>query len=183
MKNLTSRAKRFFPVLLAAGVLATATPIFAQPAGGRGGNRGDRTQMQTQMITRSLQRAGITDEGTIETVTTYATNRTAARKPLYDAADALTQALADENTSDAQIATLWDAFNAALDAEKTRTAAAEAELDKQIGFSKNPKMAAALTLLGVTGDAAGYLNGGMGGRGMGGRGGRGGNGGNGGGNN
>ena len=209
MKNLTSRATRLFPILLAAGVLATLTPAFAQPgagpgmndnppnanAGGRGGrgqngqngNRAEmQAQMQTQMITRSLQRAGVTDAATIEAVTTYATNRTAARKPLYDAANALTQALADENSTDAQVTTLLDAFNAALDAEKTRTTAAEAELDKQIGYSKNPKLAAALTLLGMTGDASGYLNGGMGGRGGmggfngGGRGGRGGQGGNGG---
>lgn len=134
-------------------------------SGGRGGNRGDRAAMQTQMITRSLQSAGYTDEGLIETVTTYATNRQAARQTLYDAANALSQALADENTTDAQIKTLWDSFNAALDAEKTRTASAEAALDAQINYSKDPKLAAALTLMGVTGDAAGYLNSGPGGRG------------------
>lgn len=151
---------------------------------GQNGNRGDRAQMQTQMITRSLQSAGITDEGTIEAVTTYVANRQAARKPLYDAANALSTALTDEKTTDAQMSQLWDTFQSALDAEKMRTEAAEAELDKQIGYTKNPKLEASLTLLGVTGDASGYLNADQGGRGgMGGQnggeqngGGRGGNG-------
>ncbi len=142
--------------------------------GGQNGNRGDRSAMQTQMIARSLQSAGFTDEAIIEAVTTYAAKRTAARKPLYDAANALSTALTDENTTDAQMATLWSDFQSALATEKTRTAAAEAELDKQIGYSKEPKLAAALTLLGVTGDATSYLNSGQNGRG--GRGGPGGGG-------
>ena len=186
MKQLTlsERALRLIPALLTAGLLATATPTFAQPAGGpgmndnppnanmgggpgggRGGNRGDMAAMQAQRITQSLKSAGYTDAGLIEAVTTYMTNRQAARKPLYDAANALSQALTDENTTPAQMDTLWSAFNAALDAEKTRTATAESELDKQIGYSKDSKLAAALTLLGVTGDASGYLNSGQGGRG------------------
>ena len=189
MKHLTlsERALRLIPTLLTVGLLATATPTFAQPAGGpgmndnppnanmgggRGGNRGDMAAMQAQRITQSLKSAGYTDAGLIEAVTTYMTNRQAARKPLYDAANALSQALTDENTTPAQMDTLWSAFNAALDAEKTRTATAESELDKQIGYTKDSKLAAALTLLGVTGDASGYLNSGQGGRG--GRGGMGG---------
>ena len=186
MKHLTlsERALRLIPTLLTVGLLATATPTFAQPGGGpgmndnppnanmgggpgggRGGNRGDMAAMQAQRITQSLKSAGYTDAGLIEAVTTYMTNRQAARKPLYDAANALSQALTDENTTPAQMDTLWSAFNAALDAEKTRTATAESELDKQIGYSKDSKLAAALTLLGVTGDASGYLNSGQGGRG------------------
>ena len=199
MKNFTlsERALRLIPALLTVGLLATATPTFAQPAGGpgtndnppdanggpgggRGGNRPDMAAMQAQRITQSLKSAGYTDAGLIEAVTTYMTNRQAARKPLYDAANALSQALSDENTTAAQMDTLWSAFSAALDAEKTRTAGAEADLDKQIGYSKDSKLEAALTLLGVTGDASGYLNSGQGGRGgrgggqggMGGQGGR-----------
>ena len=200
---LSARAPRLLP-LLAIGLLTTALPTFAQPdagapgmndnppnvdmggrGGGRGGNRGpggpdggnrpDMAAMQAQRIEGALKGAGFTDAGTIEAITTYIANRQAARKPLYDAANALSAALSDEKTTEAQMATLWSDFNAALATEKTRTANAEAELDGQTGYSKDPKLAAALTLLGVTGDAMNYLDSGQNGRG-GGRGGRGQNG-------
>ena len=190
LHSLSARASRLLP-LLAVAVLSAAAPTFAQPAGGPGmndnppnaqpggpgggGNRPNFAAMQTQRIQQALKGAGYTDEGLVEAVTTYATNRQAARKPLFEAANALSAALTDTNTTDAQMATLWANFNAALATEKTRTATAEADLDKQIGYSKAPKLAAALTLLGVTGDAMGYLNAGQGGRG--GRGGMGGPGG------
>ncbi len=209
MKQLTlsERALRLVPALLTAGLLASAAPTFAQPGGpgmndnppnadmggnrggGRGGNRPDLATMQAQRIEQALKSAGFTDAGLVETVTTYNANRQTARKPLYDAAGALSQALTDPDTTPTQMDDLWSDFNAALDAEKARTATAEAELDKQIGYSKDSKLAAALTLLGVTGDASSYLNAGQGGRGGrggqnggfgggpgGGRGGRGGNG-------
>lgn len=181
MKNLFHRRDwRLFSTLLTVGLL-TATPSLAQPdgspgmndnppnqnpGGGRGGkNRPDRAALQTQMIARSLQSAGFTDEGLIEAVTAYGRNRQAARKPFFDAANALSQALSDKDTTDARIETLWSDFNAALTTEKARTEKAESELDVQIGYSKDPKLAAALTLSGITGDAMGYLNAGQGGRG------------------
>ena len=183
---LFARTSRLLPALLAAGLL-TALPALAQPGmdgpdgrppamdGGpgrnRGGNRPDRAAMQAQMMARQLQNAGFTDEALQTAVATYVTHRQAARKPLYDAANALSQALTDEATTDEQMTKLWNDFNAALDAEKARTTKAEAELDTQISFSKNPKLAAALTLLGVTGDAMNYLGGGRGGPGGGGPGG------------
>ena len=183
MKHLLARrASRPLSALLVAGLLlcvpALAQPGMGGPGGGPGmggpgmndqgggrGNRGDRSAMQAQMIARSLQSAGYTDQALITAVTTYVTDRQTARKPLFDAANELSQALTDENTTDAQMDKLWSDFQAALAAEKTRTASAEAELDKQIGYSKDSALSAALTLLGVTGDATGYLNAGQGGRG------------------
>ena len=197
--SLARRAPRPLSALLVAGLLL-CVPALAQPGGGpgmggpgmggpgmggpgmndqgggRGGRGGDRSAMQAQMITRSLQSAGFTDQALITAVTTYVTDRQTARKPLFDAANALSAALTDENTTDAQMDALWSDFQAALATEKTRTATAESELDKRIGISKDSALAAALTLLGVTGDANGYLNAGQGGRG-GGRGGQGGPGG------
>ena len=169
------RIVRFFPALLAVGLLTAATPTFAQPGNGgnrggnnRGGNRPDRAAMQAQMLQRQLERAGYTDPAIVEAVTTYMTDREAERQSLRSAANALSEALADENSTDAEITQLTDAFDAALATEKTRTLSAEAALDKQINFSKEPKLKAVLMLSGVIGEGAAYLGpqgGGRGGRG------------------
>ena len=195
--SLARRTSRLFPALLAVGFLTAAAPTFAQPGNGgnggnRGGNRFDRAAMQAQMLQRQLERAGYTDPTMVEAVTTYMTNREAARQPIRDAANALSTALADPNSTDADITKLTDALDTAIDTEKTRTTGAEADLDKQVNFSKTPKLKAVLMLAGVIGDDAAYLGpqgggrggfggpGGMGGgRGRGGNGGPGGGGGNG----
>ncbi len=181
-QSLSRRNLRLFSALLTVGFLTAATPTFAQPGMGggpgggpgmNGGNRPNWAAMQTQMLQRQLERAGVTDAATVEAVTTYMTNREAARQPLRDAANALSQALADPNSTDADITKLMDALDAAIATEKTRTTGAEADLDKQINFSKTPKLKAVLMLAGVTGEGAAYLGPQAGGRG----GGRGGNGG------
>ena len=175
------RTLRLFPALLAVGLLTAATPTFAQPGnGGNGGNnrggnnRPDRAAMQAQMLQRQLERAGYTDATIVEAVKTYMTDREAARQLLRSAANALSDALADENSTDAEITRLTDDLDAALATEKTRTLGAEADLDKQINFSKVPKLKAVLMLSGVIGEGAAYLGpqgGGRGGRGGGPRGG------------
>ena len=182
MKNLnfpstspSARVSRFLPVLLVVG-LATTLPALAQPdtgagiknnppnvnIGGRGGNRGgnrpDRAAMQTRVLQRQLTSAGVTDATVQEAITTYVANRQAARKPLTDAAAALAQTLADANATPAQTASALATYKAALAAEKVRIVAAEAELDGQVDFSKNPKLEAALLMAGVIGDGQSYLD-------------------------
>ena len=181
MKHSSARRpRRLLPALLAVGLLTAATPTFAQPGNGgnggnnRGGNRPDRAAMQAQMLQRQLERAGYTDATIVEAVTTYMTNREAARQSLRSAANALSEALADENSTDAEITQLTDDLDVALATEKARTLSAEADLDKQINFSKEPKLKAVLMLSGVIGEGPAYLGpqgGGRGGRGGGPRGG------------
>lgn len=180
MKHLFSqRALRVMPALLTVGLLVAA-PAFAQPetggpaikdnppnaavGGGRGGNRPDRAAMQAQMLKRQLERAGITDAGVQEAVTTYVANRQAARKPFTDAAAALAQTVGNTNATPEQTATALANYKTALAAEKTRVATAESDLDGVINYSKDPKLEAALTMMGVIGDGQSYLdNGGRGG--------------------
>ena len=187
--SFIGRTPRLLPALLAVGIFC-AVPALAQPGtngapgmdggpgmnggaggpggpGGRGGNRPDRAAMQAMMLQRQLERAGYTDPAIVEAVTTYMTDREAARQPIRDAANALSQGLADENSTDADITKLMDDFDKAVAAEKTRNASAETELDKKVKFSKEPKLKAVLTLSGVIGEGAAYLGpqGGPGGRG------------------
>ena len=180
MKTTTFGLKKPTQWILLAGLLVVV-PAFAQGGrggaqgggrggqngqmgGGRGGNRG---QMRDQMLKMQLNAAGLTDTTMQEAVVAYVKTKESGRQKLYDAANALSEALSDEESTDAEIDTLYDAFNSALQAEKVRVAAAEKTLDGQIKFNTNKRLKAALTLSGVIGDAMSYLNSG-GGRGMGG---------------
>lgn len=137
-------------------------------SGGRGGNRGgfgdmnggerpDRGAMQVEMLKRSLQRAGYTDPNVVEAITIYATNRDDARKTVADAAGELAEALGAPDSTDVQISKLTDALDNAITAEKKRSNKAQAELDKQVKFSKTPKLKTVLMLSGLIGDTQGYI--------------------------
>jgi hypothetical protein len=184
---------------LSAGLVLVSS-AYAQPGGGKwqnGGNwqngangqqngnmqnqrRGFMGQSQDQIVKLQLQMAGYTDTNLQEAIAAFVKNKATARQPLYDAANKAAQGLANQNITVAVAETLVDDFNTALEMERTREATAEKQLDAQIKFSADKRLATVLTLMGVIGDAMAYLgapsSGGRGGRGgPGGMGGPGGN--------
>ncbi|HEX8463706.1 MAG TPA: hypothetical protein VF627_03725 [Abditibacterium sp.] len=131
-----------------------------------GPGRGDRVQMREMMLKSQLEQAGFTDAALQNSVLTFARGRDAGRQSLQAAANALSLALVDQTTTDAQIGQLLDTFTQALSVEKTRLQSAEKQLDTEVKFSTNRRLKAVLTLSGVIGDAMTYLgppNGGRGG--------------------
>lgn len=117
------------------------------------------------------------DDATQETLVTFTQNELKARQDLQEKGQPLQVALRAGALSDTQIAALLNAYQVALEDEKTRRDQAIAALDKSIDFKKSPKIEAALTIAGLIGDGP-MLNmgGGMGRIMMGGQNGRGQNG-------
>lgn len=137
------------------------------PRGGkRGGARRTPEQMQvqrTQMLKRMLEGAGITDPKTQDPVVAFAGEREAAGRDLQEKMRAVNAALRNGAATDKEIAATLDNLRSAVAAEKTRRAVAEKALDADIGFSKNPRLDAILTTMGLIGDEAAIAGGGPGG--------------------
>ncbi len=116
---------------------------------------------------RLLERAGVTDAATQNSVIKYVSDEQEAREKsrvtIRNASQKLAQAVRTGAVTEAQLATLLGEFQNAAADEKERRAATAAELDRQIGYSSNPRLEAVLTTLGAIGDENLYLVGGIGG--------------------
>ena len=141
------------------------------------------TQMRGQQVRRMLNRSGVTDEAVAQQVENFVSAQAQATRSLRERARALHDALGDDTSTDAQIRTLLSALRTAAAGERDRRRQALRSLDAATGYSRNPRLEAALTLAGIIGDESSLLNGSlggwpgggpMGGPGMGGRGGMGG---------
>ncbi|HEX8235759.1 MAG TPA: hypothetical protein VF600_07360 [Abditibacteriaceae bacterium] len=169
------------------GVAPPPAPPGAPPAGpGAGGPGGDlpnfrdmnpeqrqqwmeqrRVQMQqarAEGIRRMLTDAGFTQTGLQDAVVDFARVQEEATQPLREQAQRVQQALRNGGMTDAQLATLLSDFRAEVAQERTRRAAALKALDQEIGYSKQPRLDALLTMGGLIGDEA-SIAGVMGGRG------------------
>jgi hypothetical protein len=189
-----------FIMPMALTVALSATAIHAQPnpddapnapnpandgRGGRrgGGNRGNMTPAQRQEWQQQMQQrreqglrqmlteARFTEPALQNAVVGYVNEQEQARQSLQEKARLLNQALRNPASTDAQITTVLADFRAAVAAEKTRRTTALTALEKDTSYSKNPRLDATLTMMGIIGDEASFM-GGIGG--MGGMGGRGG---------
>lgn len=116
---------------------------------------------------RLLERAGVTDAATQNSVIKYVGDEQEAREKsrvtIRGASQKLAQAVRTGAVTEAQLATLLGEFQNAAADEKERRAATAAELDRQIGYSQNPRLEAMLTMLGAVGDENLYMVGGNGG--------------------
>jgi hypothetical protein len=124
-----------------------------------------RQNRETSMR-RLLERAGITDAATQNTVLQYVNSeqeaREKARATLRTANQKLAQAVRTGAVTEAQLGTLLDEFQNAAADEKERRAKASAELDRKVGYTRNPRLEAVLTTMGAIGDEFLYMAGGMG---------------------
>ena len=132
-------------------------------------------QEQVNLLTRQitlrlmLENAGITDKTTQHTIADFAAARDEAVQVLREKSRDLQMSLNDNATSPAQLAVLQNDYASAAEDEMTRRKKALALLDEKIGYSKQTRLKAALTILGLLGDSAALAsnnNGGMGGFGV-----------------
>lgn len=194
-----SQSKRLISSVALALLVSASGAAHAQQGGNGGNNGGGRPNWQnmtpaqrqqmmaTMMENRTRQQlgaAGFNDKAVQDPIVDFMKAQETARMPLRDKARQLSQGLANNATNDEIIIMLRDVRDAVTE-EKTRHDAAVKDLDAKVNYTKNPRLEAELTVLGLIGDESSYIGmGGMGGRGgRGGRGGGGGRGGNGGGGN
>ena len=133
------------------------------PGGGGGGrpNFGNMTpeqrdqmfkQFQERRVRGQLEGAGITDKATQDAVLAHSTDREKTRQTLRDLGRALVEAVSTKGTTDEKVADALKKFQDAVAAERARRAAADKALDAKIGYSKNARLLAVLTDLGMIGE-------------------------------
>lgn len=203
MKNHFSSRPRFTGLLVSG--FALALPILAvqaqdetpaPPLQNGSNNRPNfrnmtpeqRQQMMQERMAESfkttLTGAGFTEESLQNAIVEHAQAQDTAIAPLRERNQKFSQALSAGAVNDEQAAAALKTMRELVAAEKERRTTAAAALDEKIGYSKQPKLEALLTSMGLIGDEAAVLSGTTNTGGFGGgnnRGGRGGN--NGGGNN
>ena len=121
-----------------------------------------------ERLRRQLEQGGVTDAATQDKLLTYVAGEVKARAALLEKAHQLQTGLRGGVLSDTQAAALLNAYQGAIEEDKTRRSKAEDELKKALDFSKMPKVEALLTLLGLYGDGP-ALMGANGGNGRGGK--------------
>ncbi|HEX8235869.1 MAG TPA: hypothetical protein VF600_07920 [Abditibacteriaceae bacterium] len=162
----------------------TTQPEVARPGNARRQERREQRRQQLQNMTpgerqqlmrqnreaatrRLLERAEVTDAATQNTIVEYIAGeqeaREKSRQSLRTANQKLAQAVRTGAVTQAQLGTLLGEFQNAAADEKERRATTAAELDRKVGYSKNPRLEAVLTILGAIGDESLYLAGGTGG--------------------
>lgn len=206
MKIQQTRRRRWLTGTISLGLLVgiAGAGVHAQGAPGAAPNartpdfrnltREQRQQIMTMTqnylrdltLKMMLTNAGFTDKQLQNAVVTFSNDQGTAVQPLRDQEQNLMVASSSQDSTDAEVAAQLAAFQTAVANEDQRRKTALDALDAQINYSKQPKLAAVLTVMGLTGDEMAVADGGgammggrggRGGRGAGGRGGRGGAGG------
>lgn len=174
--------KKFFVAATLAGVLSGAAhaqpninngqannPPNQIPFGGM--NMGDWQKMTPEQrreamlkITEQILRGGmdmmnVQDKATQDAVVAFALEQEKALEPVREAHRKVAQALINNATTEQQVSVLMDELRAAeAQAREKRGRDIEA-LEKQIHFSEKPRLAALLSLVGLTGEQTGFING------------------------
>ena len=125
--------------------------------------------MRERTMRLMLTNAGVSDKTVQDTIVTFANEQNAATQAVRDQNRMLRDVLNDQTAPPAQIGGALKEFRDAADAETARRKTALEALDAKISYSKNPRLAAVLTTLGLVGDEMAIAEGGGGG--FGGRGG------------
>lgn len=177
-------------VALAAGAprIAQAQPGANGGNGGNGGGNGggrpnwqnmtpeQRQQMMQgfmeNRVRQQLTGAGFADKAVQDPIVTYWKAQDTARQNIRDKQQQLAQALNNPATSNDEVGIMLRDLRDAITEEKTRQTGALKDLDTAVSYSKNVKLEALLTVLGLIGDESSYTA--RAGMGMGGPGGRGG---------
>ena len=131
--------------------------------GGQGGGRGNRSELAAaDAMKQMMNAAGITDFDTQDAIVAYVAAQNKARVTLLQLAQTAATALqapvvapanvADDGvrkTADAQVATTFQAYETAVQAENDRQTKALTDLDAKIHYSTTPRVKAFLTLVGI----------------------------------
>ncbi len=175
------------PALVALALAGASSALYAQnnggmgrggpraggPGGRHGGGRGMTPDQMEQMAARMreqqvrglLERSGVTDQAVVGAVEKFSSDQAVATRALREKARLLNDALDDASTPNTKISTLLADFKAAAATEQARREQAMASLNAATGYSRNPRLEAALTLAGVIGQESSLLRPAMGGPG------------------
>ena len=112
-----------------------------------------------QTLRGGLDWMNVRDKPTQDAIVTFALEQEKALEPVREKHRKVAQGLLNNAVTEQQIGTLMEELLLAeAEARKKRDAAVMA-LDKQIGFSKKPRLAAFLSLTGLTGEQTGFIGG------------------------
>jgi hypothetical protein len=101
-----------------------------------------------------LAEAGFEQKDVQDAVVAFVNEQDQAREPLRDQAAKLMDTVTGAATGDALVPGLLAELRKNVAAEKERRKAAETALDAKINYSKQPRLEAILTVLGIIGDEA-----------------------------
>jgi hypothetical protein len=116
--------------------------------------RGER-EKRAEGLRRVMASMGVAERGVQDEVLRYIVEQSRARAVVRRKATEIYTALRDPDKTDDQIRVLLSAYGSVLTADRSRRSAAEDALNERIGFRNKPRVEAALTILGVIGDAPG----------------------------
>lgn len=140
------------PAVPGTGTVAGKGKDLAPSGRGKGDEgRFDRVQYFEQEFRGLMTNTGVTEFEVQNAILVYIQEDAQARLPLKRLGARLLDALRD-NVTDADLATIFDAYRAAVDADKARREAAQAALDAQIGYGVKPRLESMLMLFGIIGD-------------------------------
>jgi len=118
-----------------------------------------RQGMREPMLKSRLDQADFVEQTEIAPVLQYASAQEDARSPLREQSRTLAKKLLDAATREEDIATALGDLKRDTQAELEWQAGAEKMLADMTGYLAKPRLEAALTVLGLIGDEAGYIDG------------------------
>jgi hypothetical protein len=127
-----------------------------------------RARLERQ-IREWMAKAGVNDESSQSAIIAHISGEVRARRPLRDAGRKLFQSMQADTVPEEQMRSQLAEYHAALEADKARRQAAEADLDAKIHYTQKPRLEAMLLVFGIIGDGPllipGSQRGGAGGQG------------------
>jgi hypothetical protein len=105
-----------------------------------------------QRLKRMMSSFGVQDEGVQDAIIAHLQEEVEMRRQMREQVGHLQRLLRDRSTPDADIRQLTLEMRAAMEADSRRRREANERLDRQIGYSQNPRLEAMLLLFGVLGD-------------------------------
>ena len=119
-------------------------------------------KMVEQTLRASLGMLNYNDKALQDAVVDFAYQQEKSLEPVREAHRKVSQALINNAIADQEITLLMADLKAAETKARTRRKEALVDLDAEIGFTKKPRLAAFLSLMGFTGDETGFIGGVMG---------------------
>ncbi len=116
-------------------------------------------KMVEQVLRGSLDRLNYNDKALQDAVVDFAYQQEKSLEPVREAHRKISQALINNATADQEITLLMAALKAAETKARERRKEQLVDLDAEIGFTKKPRLAAFLSLMGFTGDETGFIGG------------------------
>lgn len=113
--------------------------------------------METQ-LRQQMTGAGFEDKALQDPIIAFWKAQETARQPLRDETDQLMDGLRNKTATNDEIGIMMRDVRDAVTEEKTRHDAAIKDLDTQVHYTKNPRLEAMITVMGLIGDEISYSN-------------------------